>query len=370
MKDTRDVYGIQELYRPANEPAEIDIVAIHGLNGGAIKTWTSEPENICWLSHLDFIPKYIKQARVLTWGYNANIASVTGRTTSSDRILQHAQTLVAQLHADRDLEDANDRPIIFLCHSLGGIIVKRALAYSASRNASKIAHLNAIYTCTFALMFFGTPHNGSSKARLLGSLQKLASLALPKATAQFESSLLNALEEDSETLQNITDQFAPLMCNFRIFFFWEQEKTDLKYTKDYIVDETSAAPILDNTERSGIAADHRGMVKFNRDTEQGFRTAVAALRRYCQLAPQVIQGRLAQSAETLSDRRRFEAMEMLKDNTPWPSQSSILAASPRVVRASTCTEMLKNSHHEGRQQRADIQGDDSILLPTPVLRTR
>lgn len=218
-------------------------------------------------------------------------------------------------------------------------------------------------------MFFGTPHNGSSKARLLGSLQKLASLALPKATAQFESSLLNALEEDSETLQNITDQFAPLMCNFHIFFFWEQEKTDLKYTKDYIVDETSAAPILDNTERSGIAADHRGMVKFNRDTEQGFRTAVAALRRYCQLAPQVIRGRLAQSAETLSDRRRFEAMEMLKDNTPWPSQSSILATSPRVVRASTRTEMLENSHHEGRQQRANIQGDDSILLPTPVLRT-
>jgi len=103
MKDTRDIYGIQELYRPANEPAEIDIVAIHGLNGGPIKTWTSEPENICWLDHPDFIPKYIKRARVLTWGYNANITSVTGRTTSSDRVLQHAQTLVAQLHADRDV---------------------------------------------------------------------------------------------------------------------------------------------------------------------------------------------------------------------------------------------------------------------------
>ncbi|KAH6667985.1 hypothetical protein B0J14DRAFT_175839 [Halenospora varia] len=221
MKDQPDVFGIQELYSPIDGPAEVDIVAVHGLNGGAIKTWTAEAENICWLQHPQFLPKYVKRARVLAWGYNANISSLTGRSTSSDRVLQHAQTLIAQLHADRDLEDATDRPIIFLCHSLGGIIVKRALAYSASRSSSKIAHLQSVYTCTFAVMFFGTPHSGSGKAQLVGSLQKLAALALPKATAQFESSLLNALEEDSETLQNITDQFAPLMARFRIFFFWE-----------------------------------------------------------------------------------------------------------------------------------------------------
>jgi hypothetical protein len=79
------------------------IVAVHGLNGDAIKTWTSEPHGVCWLSHPDFLPKYVKRARVLVWGYNAKISSLTGRTASSDRILQHAQTLVAQLQADRDV---------------------------------------------------------------------------------------------------------------------------------------------------------------------------------------------------------------------------------------------------------------------------
>lgn len=217
-------------------------------------------------------------------------------------------------------------------------------------------------------MFFGTPHNGSNKTRLLGSLQKLASLALPKATAQFESSLLDALEEDSETLQNITDQFTPLMYNFRIFFFWEQEKTDLKYTKDYIVEETSAAPVMDNTERSGIAADHRGMVKFHANTEQGFRTTVAALRRYYQMAPQVIQGRLIQSAEILSERRRFEAMEMLKDNTILPNRSPVLATSPRGGRASKNTEMLEGSHNGRSEQRLGLQKDDSMLRPIPSLK--
>lgn len=124
----------------------ISIVAVHGLNGDAFRTWTAKSNNICWLSNPEFLTKYVKRARVLTWGYNANVSSLKGRSTSADRILQHAQTFVAQLHADRDvsdiindddsrsymkktnssqLDDANDRPIIFLCHSLGGIIVKR-----------------------------------------------------------------------------------------------------------------------------------------------------------------------------------------------------------------------------------------------------
>lgn len=49
------------------------------------------------------LPKFVKRARVLTWGYNANITSFAGRTTSSDRILQHAYTLIANLSADREV---------------------------------------------------------------------------------------------------------------------------------------------------------------------------------------------------------------------------------------------------------------------------
>lgn len=79
------------------------IIAVHGLNGDRVKTWTTDSDNICWLNHPDLLPKYMKHARVLTWGYNANISSLKGRTTSSERILQHAHSLIAQLHADRDV---------------------------------------------------------------------------------------------------------------------------------------------------------------------------------------------------------------------------------------------------------------------------
>lgn len=313
MSPQQHMFGIQELYCPKDKEATIDIVAVHGLTGGALKTWTSNDGKTCWLNNSELLPKYLKNARILTWGYNADIASLMGKTaSSSDRILQHAQTLVAQLHADRQLEGATERPIIFLCHSLGGIIVKRGLAYSESRTASKIAHLHSIYTCTYAILFFGTPHSGSNKARLLDSLQKIVSLTVPRKVLHTESSLLSALEEESETLQNIIDQFAPLMCRFRIFFFWEQEKTDLKYTRDYIVTESSAAPILDNTERSGIAADHRGICKFENSRDQGFRTVVAALQRYSLDALQVVQARIIRSAATLSAQRWHDAGELVK----------------------------------------------------------
>lgn len=181
------------------------------------------------------------------------------------------------------------------------------------------SHLHSIYTSTFGIVFFGTPHHGSSKAGLFASLQKITSLTIPKAALEMESSLVKALEEESEILQNITDQFAPLMRRFHIFFFWEQEKTDLKYTKDYIVVETSAAPIMPDTERCGISADHRGMCKFGKSSEQGFRTVVAALRRYSQEAPSVIKERWNHTNASLAESWRQDAIELLRGSQPLPA---------------------------------------------------
>ncbi|KUL83945.1 hypothetical protein ZTR_06844 [Talaromyces verruculosus] len=306
--------GLTELYRCQDRDPEIDIVAVHGLNGDAIETWTSSKgsERVCWLRDSNLLPHFVNNARVLTWGYTADITSLFGRATSSDRILQHAQTLVEDLLADRELKNATERPIIFICHSLGGIIVKRALIFSASRVSLESSRTHSVYLCTYGILFFGTPHNGSSKARLLSGLQNLASNIVPKRAAQFESGLLKSLKDGSETLQNITNDFAPLMTRFQMYFFWEQLKSDLKYTKDYIVEESSAAPMLDSTSgRCGIAADHRGMCKFHSQDSPGFSIAIAAIKRFSQNAQNVIGPRLAQYSDQLNQRRRYQAMELL-----------------------------------------------------------
>ncbi|KAH1719303.1 hypothetical protein KXX35_006201 [Aspergillus fumigatus] len=193
---------------------------------------------------------------------------------------------------------------------------KMALSYSASRKSPRSAHIQSIYTSTYGILFFETPYHGSSKARLLANLQKIAQLAIPKKAANFATRLVKALEEQSEMLQNISDQFAPVMAEFRIYFFWEEEETDLKYTKDLIVEEASAALILENTERCGIAADHRGMCKFNHPSLQGFRTAISAIRRYSREAPEAIRARHERALTVLHESQVYQATDLLRSIRP------------------------------------------------------
>jgi protein SERAC1 len=55
-----------------------------------------------WLADMDMLPRDIKNCRVLTYSYPASIVTILG-STSSDKILQHAHTLVAELVADREV---------------------------------------------------------------------------------------------------------------------------------------------------------------------------------------------------------------------------------------------------------------------------
>ena len=139
----------------------------------------------------------------------------------------------------------------------------------------------------------------------------MAEVATPKSFRVAESSLVKALAEESETLQNITDNFVPIMKNFRICFFWEQEQTNLKpFGRDYIVTRDSAAPIFDDTERSGIARNHSGMVKFGDPLAPGFRTVMSIISRYCQEAPQTTARRKGHEVTALRLEREHEAEDL------------------------------------------------------------
>ena len=110
----------------------------------------------------------------------------------------------------------------------------KALAYSASRTSKNEDHLYSIYVSTYGILFFGTPHHGSNIAKMAGIARRVLSALVPKRIMDTNGQLLDALQKNSETLQNITDQFVALMKRFRVFFFWEQEKTHLAHTNDYV----------------------------------------------------------------------------------------------------------------------------------------
>ncbi|KAJ2987280.1 hypothetical protein NUW58_g4596 [Xylaria curta] len=249
----------------------------------------------------------------MTYRYPASVAALLGGT-SSDRILQHAQTMIAELVADRELEGATERPIIFICHSLGGIIVKRALVYSASRTSHHIRHLHSIYVSTYGILFFGTPHQGSGTANIATFVQRIVDVLVPSKLVDTQSQLLDALKEGSEVLQEITDNFVPLMKHIRIYFFWEQEKTDLGYKLDYVVSESSAAPILDNTDRAGLRADHRSMCRFASRNSPGYKLVASSLLRYSRDAPQAISRKWRIEKEMLRSLRQQELKNLREDD--------------------------------------------------------
>lgn len=192
--------------------------------------------------------------------------------------------------------------------------MKRALTLAAGRTSAKNSRLHLVYTCTYGILFFGTPHNGSGMARPANCFMKFASAIVPRKIVRFETSLLTGLEEDSETLQNITQDFAPMMARYHVYFFWEQLPMDLKYSKACIVNRDSAAPVIDGTGRCGIAANHRDMCKFESFYSHGFNVVVSALKRYLQEAPRVVENRIEERAKMLDDRRRNEALDLMRDS--------------------------------------------------------
>ena len=113
-------------------------------------------------------------------------------------------------------------------------------------------------------------------------------------------------------LQEITDQFAPLMKRFAVYNLWEQKKTKVGNVSTYIVEEESAAPTWENTERCGVFATHNEMIKFSRVHDQGFRVILEALARYVAAAPALIRYRWEKDMEALGHERQFEAESLLK----------------------------------------------------------
>lgn len=173
-----------------------------------------------------------------------------------------------------------------------------------------------VSTCTYGIVFFGTPHRGSMKANLLHKLQKAISAVVPRGLLRLELKLVGQLQHESESVQRIWDGFMPLISNFRICFFWEQKKTNLRYTKDYIVDEMNAAPVIEGTERYGIQADHREMCRFGNNTSQGFQNVMAVIKRYAKEAPEGIKPKIQEHVETIRQKWRKNALQLIESIDP------------------------------------------------------
>lgn len=240
--------GVTELWCPP-DPAQIlaDICFVHGLMGHPWKTWyhgkvdpirggasdsnkkrfslsritsrrsvaTQNSEAIgnsagsktrndkgCYWP-LDLVPNDFDNVRVLTYGYDSHPSHFLADKTTQMNITQHAHKLLQQVTNARI--DCLDRPLIFVAHSLGGILVKDAVVQSGKYEN----HLQALSQSCFAIFFFGTPHRGSNAARygeILGSVIG----ALPSGISIYKE-VLRGLKPNGEKLSLVEGDFNLLL---------------------------------------------------------------------------------------------------------------------------------------------------------------
>ena len=142
--------------------------------------------------------------------FNYNADTVFGNTTAT--ISDCAGALLGSLAARRENEDETARPIVFVAHSLGGIVVKQALVLAKTE-----AKYESISNHTKGIFFFATPHQGSDFASYGDVLAKIVTCLMNKPTPK----LLNALQSNSKTLLDLTKQFINIATDFQIATFYE-----------------------------------------------------------------------------------------------------------------------------------------------------
>ena len=280
-------YGLTQLYAPTGG-GKVDVVFVHGLNGNPKETWSAEKSRVFWPAEL--LPPILEEekARILVYGYDADVSSFTDGV-SKDKIHNHAEHLIAELAANRRIRKATERPIIFVAHSLGGLVVKRALIYSSEIRGNYTEHLRSIFVSTYGILFLGTPHKGSDIAKWGSLLESICRGVMPSAVIDSNPNLVNALKKENETLQVIDRQFYQLISRFHVYFFHESKKTNLgKMKMEVIVDEESASPNAPDVERAAIQQDHSHMCKFENDAAPGFDLVAEGIQRYAGDAPKKV----------------------------------------------------------------------------------
>ncbi|KAM7206365.1 hypothetical protein V8F20_002714 [Naviculisporaceae sp. PSN 640] len=257
---------------PTNQAPEdwaVDIVAVHGLNprsrpieDHAYGAWTKPREDgggHLWLR--DSLPKVVPNARVFLYAYNSNLVF----SQTKERFMDKANDLLEALRIER--KKAPDRPIIFLAHSLGGILIEQALV-----NAQNNPEYLSIRRATTGLLFFGTPHGGGNRS--LVALGSLVARATTKLGFNEKSDIVQALQKGSVFSDILKESFRHQLMDYRIVSFFEK-------SGNIVPRESAIFGLPGDRERIlGINATHSDMCRFDPSTSedaQSLRTVLSSV---------------------------------------------------------------------------------------------
>ncbi|WYZ42210.1 hypothetical protein EsH8_V_001105 [Colletotrichum jinshuiense] len=278
-------YGLLEVHN--GEHAQVDIVFLHGLRGDREQTWTKE--GVIWPR--DLLPKDVPASRIYLFGYDTGITHRDQSSVTKTEIHSDAEDLCAKLAAERSRNMTEDRPIIFIAHSLGGLVAAQVLIHGDRRTENSGAKL--ITKRLRGMLFLGTPFQGSSAAKPAEAARKILKLF----NIDTQEQTLKLLGVNSDRLKELTRAFADILGKRRAskdpedrldaFFFYETLKTSWGIVSTQIVEPESAL-LPGCGDAAPIRADHIRICKFNGTEEEGYNIVVTAIRKMM-LPPCVVE---------------------------------------------------------------------------------
>lgn len=227
---------------------------VHGFNGDALRTWrhktarfsggpqqhtinerpTKVPrlmsslsrhadngELVYWPKHL--LPEALPSARVFVYGYDTKVRHTLGAPVSKNNVYDIASDFLRTLEAERRSQPS--RPLMFIAHSLGGIVVKELLRQSYGLQDHH-SHLHQIYKATAAVMFFGTPHGGADPR---GFREHVVEQVARAAGLTVNEQIVSTLLPTSERLRELRDEFGLMARREGWIIYSFQEQYGVQY---------------------------------------------------------------------------------------------------------------------------------------------
>lgn len=241
---------------------------IHGLTGNRETTWTHK-NGTFWPSLLG---DDIENARVMTFGYDADVVRLWG-TAGSNNLRNDGKDLAFDVSNLRT--DCEERPIIFVAHSLGGLVCEQALLICREGDPD----LEQLFLAIRGIVFMGTPHGGSHLATWGHTIARY--LDTVRRTNQ---DILGTLKRNSEVLLGVEQQFQQLLqrpeVQIKIFCFFESvQMTGV----GWVVPEQSA--VLNQYPNQSIAGNHRDMTRFAGSQDCGYQRVLSRIQSMSKQIP-------------------------------------------------------------------------------------
>ncbi len=259
--DLRGPLGLHLLHLAA-EPL-VDIVFVHGLRGGSVKTWRKGNDaKLFWPQNWLPLEPGFTNVSIHTFGYDSDWADIKD---SFLNVHDFGRALLGELKISPYVRNGGANPIVLVGHSMGGLVIKKAILL-ARHNLADQDFAQRI-RCAF---FLATPHRGSDSAQLLNNILKASGVLSPRE-------YITDLQRNSVSTQTINDEFRHVADQLMLYSFYETFNTSIGLSSFIIVDRDSAIMGYQHERVQLLNANHRNICKYESPTDSNYSTVRNAL---------------------------------------------------------------------------------------------